>query len=377
MSQSNSSSYNDVVIAGQKLTAPVGFQLTDPANRTLVPSSGAIAYDIGAELLYFGTTDQWVVAATTGQTGPTGQQGQTGPTGQQGQTGPTGQQGQTGPTGQQGQTGPTGQQGQTGPTGQQGQTGPTGQQGQTGPTGHQGQTGPTGQQGQTGPTGQQGQTGPTGQQGQTGPTGQQGQTGPTGADGLTSVTAFSLLTNANAASIAAQSLTLYSADLTNPGGINTTAQSFSGLKRFYNGVTVESPINLALDYTFANYSSKNYISVNWTGALTISANFAIQRVGLAIMIFPGNILGFPAVSTVLTMSPALEPEHWPGTSDRGGVISVRNNGNYITGYFNVSMAGIVTVGLGDNGAGLIPFSGGGNAGNLSGIVDCVGVYSKY
>lgn len=104
MSQANSSSCNEVVIATQKLSVPIGTQLADPNNRTLIPSSGSIAYDTAAELLYFGTTDQWVVSGATGapgQTGPTGL-GATGPTGL-GATGPTGL-GATGPTGQPGLT---------------------------------------------------------------------------------------------------------------------------------------------------------------------------------------------------------------------------------------------------------------------------------
>jgi len=108
MSQNNSSSCKDTIIATQKLSIPIGNQLADPNNRTLIPSSGAIAYDIDTELLYYGTMDRWLVnSGVAGSSGSTGMDGSTGPTGIDGKTGPTGMDGKTGPTGPI-STGPTG-----------------------------------------------------------------------------------------------------------------------------------------------------------------------------------------------------------------------------------------------------------------------------
>ena len=63
--QSNSSSYNDVVTVGQKLSLPTGKNLVSSVNRTLVPSKGAIAYDEITNRLHVGNTQQWVPITST------------------------------------------------------------------------------------------------------------------------------------------------------------------------------------------------------------------------------------------------------------------------------------------------------------------------
>ena len=216
MSQSsNTANISGTVIATDNLSIPKGINLPDINNRTLIPTSGALAYETNTNLVYYGDTEKWNLfgsggIGSTGQMGPTGSTGavglsKTGPTGV-GSTGPTGfgMTGSTGCTGIEGNTGPTGF-GYTGPTGLSvtgptglGSTGPTGS-GSTGPTGS-GSTGPTGS-GFTGPTGlsvtgatgidgKTGSTGPTGIDGNTGPTGlgATGPTGQTGADGKTGPT---------------------------------------------------------------------------------------------------------------------------------------------------------------------------------------------
>ena len=60
----------NTVIANNRLVAPIGSNLTNEATRTLMPSLGAIAYDSGANQLYYGDTTDWVLAQ--GQTGATG-----------------------------------------------------------------------------------------------------------------------------------------------------------------------------------------------------------------------------------------------------------------------------------------------------------------
>lgn len=87
MSQSsnNSNNFNNTIIAIERLNSPIGRNLTNTSTRTLIPTSGSIAYDIGLESLYYGNTSQWlqVGTGTQGGTGPTGMsiQGSTGPTG--------------------------------------------------------------------------------------------------------------------------------------------------------------------------------------------------------------------------------------------------------------------------------------------------------
>ena len=81
MSRTESSIYGDTIIVGQKLLAPVGFQLSSVANRTLVPTTGSVAYDSNSEQLFVGTSDEWVLTGTTGPTGSVGPVGPLGPTG--------------------------------------------------------------------------------------------------------------------------------------------------------------------------------------------------------------------------------------------------------------------------------------------------------
>jgi hypothetical protein len=65
MSQSgNNNAINSATIsASQSLTVPIGKNLASATLRTLVPTSGAIAYDDGTNALYFGTPTAWVQLA--------------------------------------------------------------------------------------------------------------------------------------------------------------------------------------------------------------------------------------------------------------------------------------------------------------------------
>jgi len=61
MSQSsNNSSFFNTVTAAERLSSPVGRNLTNAVSRTLIPASGSIAYDIDSELLYYGNSDRWL-----------------------------------------------------------------------------------------------------------------------------------------------------------------------------------------------------------------------------------------------------------------------------------------------------------------------------
>ena len=74
MSQSNTLVYADTVCASEKLLAPVGFNLLNP-NRSLVPSTSAVAYDATSGGLYVGNSSSWVAAGGSGSNGPTGPSG--------------------------------------------------------------------------------------------------------------------------------------------------------------------------------------------------------------------------------------------------------------------------------------------------------------
>jgi hypothetical protein len=130
-----------------------------------------------------GVSDDWLLLAQAGATGPAGPAGPQGPTGETGPTGlqgATGPEGPTGPAGATGPQGPAGPEGATGPVGPQGEAGPAGPEGAAGP---QGATGPQGETGPQGPTGPQGEIGLQGATGPAGPVGPQGEAGPAGPEG--------------------------------------------------------------------------------------------------------------------------------------------------------------------------------------------------
>ena len=62
MSQSgnNNSTNSATITATQRLTIPIGKNLSSATLRTLVPTQGAIAYDDVANGIFYGTSNQWV-----------------------------------------------------------------------------------------------------------------------------------------------------------------------------------------------------------------------------------------------------------------------------------------------------------------------------
>ena len=130
---SNQSSFNQfysgTIVADSRLSLPNGSALLNSSNRTLIPTSGALAYGNDTDRVYWGNEYNWNLLG--GGAGPAGPQGNTGSAGADGPTGPTGigAAGPLGPTGfgVAGPTGPTGigAAGPLGPTGF-GVAGPTG-----------------------------------------------------------------------------------------------------------------------------------------------------------------------------------------------------------------------------------------------------------
>jgi hypothetical protein len=299
MSQGNSSSFgSEVISASQRLSSPIGRNLTNVNTRTLAPSMGAIAYGADTDLLYYGSVDKWNIAmGNTGSTGSTG----------------------------------------------------------LGPTGvcHTGSTG----------------------LGATGNTGQPGNTGSTGRDGLISIGPFSTGVNPDAASITSQVLTLYSADKTNPGAVDNINQSFAGIKTFTNGWATYETVSLGLIRQLTDYA----LYANAAGSFANGGNVMspvpviITRFGAQNLIHFGDgpIINNLAIG-VFTYSVTIATEFRPGTSNRTGMIPVLSNGVYLIGAFNVTSAGIITVGAGFNTGtnDIIPFP----TGNTK-IYDCVTAYT--
>ena len=184
--------------------------------------------------------------------------------------------------------------------------------------------------------------------------------------------------NANAANITVgQVLSLTSATSSFPGVVNTAAQTFTGVKTFTNGIIVETPVTSGVSNLFNEFCMINYsLGVMWTGPVTVTQNMFVQRVGQTAFIGAGAVYGTTSVGGIMTCSQTLTSEFRPGTAHRGGSLPVMVNGTLQTGYFQVSMAGVITVGTGlaSDGITLVGFTAGSGT---SGITDCIMTYDLY
>ena len=279
MSQGSSSGFSkDSISATRLLGTPVGQNLTDANTRTLAPSVGAVAYDSGANLLYFGSSNAWNIAGVSGSTGSTGR----------------------------------------------------------------------------------GATGNTGL----------GATGNTGQPGITSVGPFSATSNANGATIASQVLTLYSADQTNPGGVNVTGQSFSGVKNFLSGASFHPVNTVGVNKILQYFDSKIYTGT-YSGALTGAASLTFQRVGGVVTILSGTTASQASAGGIITFSLAVDPEFVTNGSGRNGSVMYIDNDVFGFGVISVSSGGIVTIGSSVNTGGILQ----GFSNNTLQLIDSVATYS--
>lgn len=261
----------DTIVANSKLVSPIGINLTNESTRTIAPSPGAIAYDSGTNLLYYGDTVDWLVV--TGVTGPTGAPITVGP--------------------------------------------------------------------------------------------------------------YSASGNANGASITGNVLTLNPATNTTPGGINTSAQEWTGIKTFDLGIVVTPVVTAGLNNVINNFAVKSYTggeAVNFTGAITVTQNCAFMWFEGVVSAAIGNATNGSSPGGLITMIPnghaSFAAEFTPGTAPgRYGTIRVVQNGVVSLGAFLMSNAGIMTVGTGVSSTGVLtPFTA--NAG-VTGILDYTALYNTY
>lgn len=200
-----------------------------------------------------------------------------------------------------------------------------------------------------GPAGATGFTGPTGSAGPTG----FGITGSTGQPGITSVGPFSLTSTANGATITSQVLTLYSADTVNPGGVNVTGQSFSGVKNFLSGASFHAALTPSVSKVLQYFDSKTYTGT-FGGALAgLAGNFVFQRVGSEGFILSGTTVAQNSAGGIITYSTAVDQEFRTSGSGRNGMIFYILNSVFGIGVINVDNAGNITIGSSVNGAGVL------------------------
>jgi hypothetical protein len=330
MSQGNSShsSYNTLGVTN-RLSIPIGQNLTNTSTRTLAPSIGALAYDSTTNNVYFGgALDIWVSGlGTTGNTG-------IGATGHTGMTG-LGMTGRDGSAANTGSTGNMGLQGNTGNTGIQGNTGSTGKDGLASNTGSTGSIGNTG-------SGHTGSTGKDGLASNTGSTGQMGQTGASLVMG-----AYNTSSTPNGAVISGGVLNLYSASGSNSGGVNTTSQQFGGIKHFLNGVDPNAAASIAGSQTVINwFFSIGQSDALFTGADSIFINYSFVVIGnqsLANDSWPILFVTFPAALTAnasgngFLSSPALTiPAEYQTNGNVDAPFMTSNGGVNVIGVCRIS-----------------------------------------
>lgn len=227
MSQGNQSSLaKEVLSASQRLSGPVGQNLSNSTTRTLAPSMGAVAYDSGDDMLYYGSVDTW-----------------------------------------------------------------------------------------------------------------------NSVGGVLTVGPFSTGSNASGATISSQTLTLYSADATHPGGVNTIDQTFSGVKGFNDGVIVSTLTPSSGTNVLDIFYASNIGVTTFTGALTgFTPAIAYMSIGsdnnstrpiMCITFAPSFSVVATSTATLRTANNTVPLEYRiPGVAYRDAPFPT-SNGTYVMGICRV------------------------------------------
>jgi hypothetical protein len=205
-----------------------------------------------------------------------------------------------------------------------------------------------------------------------------GKTGPTGRDGLTSVSPFSFLSDPFAATIATNSLTLYSADILNPGAVNVTGQAFAGIKTFIDGIRLDNlnPMSSGFYNNPTFFEARQSILgdlpiLDYSGGAALQqGSWGLQKVGRYVMAgfadsgavvlsAPGVNITSPAGSVPAPFVPIAVPRTCP--------CIVLNNGIKVGGFVTVNINGSLLWATTAAGAG---FTG------VAGILDCNILYNN-
>ena len=150
-------------------------------------------------------------------------------------------------------------------------------------------------------------------------------------------------------------LTLYSADITNPGAMNVTGQAFAGVKDFSSaGIVVQSPVTANTINVFRNYAERNQGSISFTGSTSValSCDLTMNRLGGFI-----NIACSTSNSVTMTANGTLSytgivPEFTPAIT-RTGYWWAFYNGVMTQICLQVSAGGVLTIGLSVNGTSVL------------------------
>lgn len=216
-----------------------------------------------------------------------------------------------------------------------------------GPAGF-GFTGPTGF-GFTGPTGFTGQTGPTGPNGINGLT---GSVGPTGPGALITLAPIGSAPNANGATLNGTVLNLQPASTGFGGVVSTSAQTFSGIKTFENGIIINSNDNATDTYSNTPLYFQGVGSAEGSltplalsaGDAVVNATWSIQKTGRMVFIAIGDTAPITVVGNTFVSAPAGSvPIGYRSSLIRNGLCRLSDNGVFAIGYLRTLPNGAIEI----------------------------------
>ena len=183
--------------------------------------------------------------------------------------------------------------------------------------------------------------------------------------GDVTLAAFGTVPNAAGASLTGQQLQLQPADASNPGGVSTTSQAFTGVKDFSISGIILRPgsVSMGVINVLRNYA---YFTgtITWTGAVTPNVTgygYSIEVIGHQITLYLPSILnpGTQAAGLLSTTTP-VPAEFRPVTDELTyiTVISSSVSGGTATmattsGIIALRSTGIIDIGIAVNNAGVL------------------------
>lgn len=173
----------------------------------------------------------------------------------------------------------------------------------------------------------------------------------------------------------ANTINLEFADDTHNGIVSTVAQNFNGVKGFSQGLIAGPlvPSVPGFDNVLINYGWYNMSTVNLSGGITGSFVIRAQRVGNFVTLLLSSHTIPISGAGLATVTTALPVEFRPLAFPRGGAMPILVFAVYGLGGFEVSTAGVLTIGAGWDGLlNLIPFAVGAGA---TGWPDCTITYA--
>lgn len=177
-------------------------------------------------------------------------------------------------------------------------------------------------------------------------TGQIGTAGAT-ASAVTTMSAFGNTPNVNGATITGNNLQLQPADVTNPGGVSITDQTFNGIKTFDDGIRLTT-----FTTTLSTYSQA-VVAMTWTGAAVGANNATFERIGNIVFMSIIKVFSLKAVAGAgasIDGTGAVPAEFIPAAERLGSLMifsSTRafaaSDDEYVQGVFQMNTSGVINI----------------------------------